>query len=161
MSRAFVSYDTSHESQPRRAQSSSLSAQWRMEKKVNTIGSSREADRLRVGAPRDSRQAVMKDGKTHSPQPSSATGRIAGMKRAGRAAGGKARGKKIQGNGSSPGYLSWRYAREQWSGVYALTLARYWSMSHCFCSGIVMWLLSRSMASSAWRSGDTSRWESI
>ena len=48
----------------------------------------------------------MKDGKTHSPQPSSATGRIAGMKRAGRAAGGKAWGKKNPGDlaGSSVGW---------------------------------------------------------
>lgn len=33
--------------------------------------------------------------------------------------------------------------------------------SHAFCSSMVRAELSRSRASSAWRRGDTSRWESI
>ena len=37
----------------------------------------------------------------------------------------------------------------------------YFSKSHAFCSSIVMQLLSSSMASSAFRSGETSRWESM
>ena len=44
--------------------------------------------------------------------------------------------------------------------VYAvLSLKR--SRSHCFCSAMVIFELSSSMASSALRKGLTSRWESI